>query len=72
MPRFSPGILGYGTVINGVSVVLRPFHDGFRLHANHQPCSILPYGGYVRSILEAEHMLKRYQPKIISFARNPN
>ena len=50
MPSFSPGMLGYGMVINGVSIVLRPFHDGFRVHANHRPCSILPYGGYVRSI----------------------
>ena len=45
MPSFSPGMLGYGTVINGLSIVLRPFHDGFRVHANHRPCSILPYGG---------------------------
>ena len=71
MPSFSPGMLGYGTVINGVSVVLRPFHDGFRVHANHRPCNILPYGGYVRSIPEAQHVIKRYQTKIIGFARNP-
>ena len=38
MPSFSPGMLGYGMVINGVSIVLRPFHDGFRVHANHRPC----------------------------------
>lgn len=71
MPMFSPEMLGFSTVISGVRIILRPFHDGFRIHANPRPCSILPYGGHVRSTLEAQHLRKRYQPKIISFACSP-
>lgn len=68
MARFSPGILGLGTVISGVSLVLRPFHDGYRIYVNHGPCTILPFGGYVRSVAEAERTVQRYKHKILSFA----
>lgn len=68
MARFSPGILGLGTVISGVSLVLRPFHDGYRIYVNHGPCTILPFGGYVRNLAEAERTVQRYKHKILSFA----
>ena len=69
MPKLSPGLLGHGTVINGISIVLRPFQGGYRIYANHRPCNTLPYGGYVRTLSDAQHTISRYQPKIISLAR---
>jgi hypothetical protein len=68
MKNFSPGLLGPGTVVNGVSVVLRPFHDGFRVFVNHRPCNVLPFGGYVANLNEADHVVRRYRHKILGFA----
>ncbi|NJD25435.1 MAG: hypothetical protein FIB06_08505 [Betaproteobacteria bacterium] len=68
MKIFNPGLLGPGIVVNGVSLVLRRFHGGYRIFVNHQPCTVLPYGGYVANLNEASHVVERYRFKIISFA----
>lgn len=68
MKRFSAGLLGLGTVINGVSVVLRPSEGGYRIYANHHPCTRLPDGGYVRNLNEAERALARYEKRICASA----
>ena len=68
MKRFSAGLLGLGTVINGISVVLRPSDGGYRIYANHQPCANLPDGGYVRKLNEAERTVTRYEKRICASA----
>jgi hypothetical protein len=70
MKPFTPGLLGPGIVINGVSLVLRDFHGGFRVFVNHRPCTVLPYGGYVANLNEAEHVVRRYRNKILGFAQS--
>ena len=68
MKRFSAGLLGLGTVINGISVVLRPSDGGYRIYANHRPCANLPDGGYVRNLNEAERTVSRYEKRICETA----
>jgi hypothetical protein len=65
---YSSGLLGPGIVVDGVSLVLRRFHSGYRVYVNHRPCSVLPYGGYVSSLADADHLVRRYRHRILSFA----
>ena len=69
MKTFSTGMLGPGIVIDGVSVVLRQFPDGYRIYVNHRPCPILPCGGYAANLNEAQHLLRRYRHRILGCAR---
>lgn len=62
----TPGILGPGAIVNGVSVTLRPFMNGFRIYANHRPCVSLPYGGYVATEAEAARILAKYKPVVVA------
>jgi hypothetical protein len=62
------GMLGLGAVVNGVSLTLRPYLSGFRVFANHNPCFVLPFGGYVRSQEEGEAVIKRYKAQILGFS----
>lgn len=64
--QLTPGILGPGAVINGVSVTLRPFLNGFRIYANHRHCVSLPYGGYVASETEAARILAKHKPLVMA------
>jgi hypothetical protein len=72
MKAFSTGMLGPGIVIDGVSVVLRQFDDGYRIYVNHQPCPVLPGGGKVANLNEAKHLLRRYHRRILGSARLTN
>ena len=69
MKAFSTGMLGPGIVIDGVSVVMRQFPDGYRIYVNHRPCPMLPCGGYAANLNEAQHLLRRYRHRILGCAR---
>jgi hypothetical protein len=69
MKTFSTGMVGPGIVIDGVSVVMRQFHDGYRIYVNHRPCPMLPCGGYAANLNEAQHLLRRYRHRILGCAR---
>jgi len=64
--QLAPGILGPGAIVNSVSVTLRPFLNGFRIYANHRPCSSLPFGGYVTSSEEANRVLSKHKPLVMA------
>lgn len=63
-------LLGWGTVINDRCITLRPLWNGYRIYIDHQSCPILPYGGYVSNLVEADKMLQRFRSLVLGYQRH--
>jgi len=62
-------LLGYGTMLNGRCITLRPLWNGYRIYIDHQSCPLLPYGGYVANLGEADDIIQRFRSLLLGYKR---